>query len=102
VVNPHIAFFVLEFLSLRRNTMTKRQVGEKMVYSAYRSRSLFITKGSLGEADTEAMETAAHWLASPGFLSLLSARTQDHQIRDGLAHNRLGTSPIDHKLRNVL
>jgi len=29
---------------------------------------------------------AAYWLASPGLLSLLSYRTQDHQPRDGTTH----------------
>jgi hypothetical protein len=28
-----------------------------------------------------------YWLASPGFLRLLSYRTQDHQPRDGTTHN---------------
>ena len=32
-------------------------------------------------ADAEAMESAAYWLASHGLLSLLSYRTQNHQLR---------------------
>ena len=45
--------------------MTKKQVGEERVYSAYTSTLLFITKGSLDRnlgagADAEAMEGAAY------------------------------------------
>jgi hypothetical protein len=32
---------------------------------------------------------AAYWIASPGLLSLLSYRTQDHQPRDGTTHSGL-------------
>jgi hypothetical protein len=61
--------------------MTKKQVGEERVYSAYTSILLFITKevrtgtqaGQEAGADAEAMEG---WLASPGLLSLLSYRTK--------------------------
>jgi hypothetical protein len=35
-----------------------------------------------------------YWLASPGLLSLLSYRTQDHQPRDGTTHNGLGPPPL--------
>jgi hypothetical protein len=38
------------------------------------------------------MEGAAYWLTSHGLLSLLSYKTQDHQPRDGIAHNELGSS----------
>jgi hypothetical protein len=62
--------------------MTKKQVGEKRVYSADTSILLFITKevrtgtqaGQEAEADAEAME-GCYWLASPGLLILLSYRT---------------------------
>ena len=71
--------------------MTKKQVGEERVYSAYTSILLFITKeartgtqaGQEAGADAEAMEGFLYWLASPGLLSLLSYRTQDYQPRDG-------------------
>jgi hypothetical protein len=33
-----------------------------------------------------------YWLASPGFLSLLSYRTQDYQPRDGTTHK--GPTPL--------
>jgi hypothetical protein len=80
--------------------MSKKQVGEERVYSAYTSMLLFITKGSqdknLHRAGTWRQELvqrlwrgAAYWLASPGLLSLLSYRTQDYQPRDGPAHHRL-------------
>jgi hypothetical protein len=57
------------------NTMTKKQVGEGRVYSAYTSTSLFITKGSQDRnssragtwsQELEVMEGAAYWLAQPG------------------------------------
>jgi hypothetical protein len=63
--------------------MTKKQVGEERVYSAYTPTLLFITKGSqdrnLHRAGTwrqeliqRAWRGAAYWLASPGLLNLLS------------------------------
>jgi hypothetical protein len=78
--------------------MTKKQVGEERVYSAYTSTLLFITKGSqdrnshrAGTWRQELMQSpwkgAAYWLASPGLLSLLFYRTQDYQPRDGTTHN---------------
>jgi hypothetical protein len=61
--------------------MTKKQVGEERVYSAYTSILLFITKevrsgtqaGQEAEADAEAMEGCSLlacflWLAQPAFL----------------------------------
>jgi hypothetical protein len=54
--------------------MTKKQVGEERVYSAYTSMLLFITKGSQETgADAEAMEgcfllACFHRLAQPAFL----------------------------------
>jgi hypothetical protein len=88
-----------------QNIMTKKQVGEERVYSAYTSTSLFITRGSqdwnshgAGTWRQELMQRpwrdVTYWLASPGFLSLLSYRTQDYHPRDGTTHN--GPSPIDH------
>jgi hypothetical protein len=65
--------------------MTKKQVGEERVYSAYTSILLFITKevrtgtqaGQEAGADTEAMEGCSllaclPWLAQPAY------RTQDY------------------------
>ena len=75
--------------------MTKKQVGEERVYSAYTSTLLFISKevrtgtqaGQEAGADAEAME-GWHLLAFfHGLLSFLSYRTQDHQLRDGTTHN---------------
>lgn len=34
-----------------------------------------------------------------GLVSLLSHGSQDHQLRDGTTHQRLGFSPINHQLR---
>jgi hypothetical protein len=81
--------------------MTKKQVGEERVYSAYTSTLLLITKGSqdwnshrAGTWRQELMQrswkNAAYWLASPELLSLLSYRTQDYKTRDGTTHNGLG------------
>jgi hypothetical protein len=84
--------------------MTKKQVGEKRVYSAYTSILLFITKevrtgtqaGQEAGADAEAMEGCSllacfPWLAQP---ALLYYRTQDYQPRDGPTHK--GPFPLDH------
>jgi hypothetical protein len=82
--------------------MTKNQVGEERVYSAYTSTLLFITK----EVRTELKQVGkqelmqrpwrdvTYWLASPVWLSLLSYRTQDFQLRDGTTHK--GPFPLDH------
>jgi hypothetical protein len=64
--------------------MTKKQVGEERVYSAYTSILLFITKevrtgtqaGQKAGADAEAMEGCSLLACSPGLLSLLSYRTK--------------------------
>jgi hypothetical protein len=74
--------------------MPKKQVGEEKVYSAYTSILLFITKGSQiwnSISKQELMQRprrdVLYWLASPGFLSLLSFRIQDyHQPRDDPTH----------------
>jgi hypothetical protein len=50
--------------------------------------------GQEAGADAEAMEGYSYWLASPGFLSLVSYRTQDYQPRDGPTHK--GPFPFDH------
>ncbi|MGQ7357441.1 hypothetical protein ACTGZM_10805, partial [Streptococcus suis] len=63
------------------NIMTKKQVGEERVYSAYISTLLFVTKevrtgtqaGQEAGADAEAMEGCSllacfPWLAQPAFL----------------------------------
>jgi hypothetical protein len=91
--------------------MTKKQVEEARVYSAYTSTLLFITKGSqdrnsyrTGTWRQELMQRpwrdVTYWLASPGLLSLLSYRTQDYQPRDGTTHHE--PSSLDHKPRKCL
>jgi hypothetical protein len=73
--------------------MTKKQVREERVYSAYISTLLLLPKKvrtgtqacQEAGADAEAME-GCYWLASLGLLSLLSYRTQGHQPRDGTTH----------------
>jgi hypothetical protein len=85
--------------------MTKKQVGEERVYSAYTSTLLFITKevktgtqaGQEAGADTEAMEGCSllaclPWLVQPALL-----KNQHHQPRDSTTHK--GPSPLDHQLR---
>jgi hypothetical protein len=78
--------------------MTKKQVGEERVYSAFIFTLLFITKGSqdwnpsrAGAWRQELIQSpwrgAAYRIASPGVLSLLSYRTQGYQPRDGTTHN---------------
>jgi hypothetical protein len=82
--------------------MTKKQVGDERVYSAYTSILLFITKevrtgtqaGQEAGADAESWRDVLYWLASFGLLSLLSYRTQDYQPRDGSTHE--GPFPLDH------
>ena len=83
--------------------MTKKQVGEERVYSAYTSILLFITKEKSGlelrqvrkqELMQRPWRDVTYWLASPGLLSLLSYKTQDYQPRDGPTHK--GPSPLDH------
>jgi hypothetical protein len=70
--------------------MTKKQVEEERVYSAYTSTLMLITKGTqAGQkagVDAEAME-GCYWLASRDLLSLFSYRTQDYHPRDGTTHN---------------
>jgi hypothetical protein len=90
-----------------QNIMTKKEVGEERVYSAYTSTLLFSTKGSqdrnshrAGTWRQELMQRpwrdAAYWLASSGLLRLISYRTQDYQPRDGTTHNGLGPPSLDH------
>jgi hypothetical protein len=84
------------------NIMTKKQVGEKRVYSAYISTFLFATKrsqdwysrsGSRSWCRQRPWRNASHWLASPAFLCLLFYRTQEYQPRDVITHK--GPSPLD-------
>jgi hypothetical protein len=77
--------------------MTKKQVVEERIYSAYTSTLPFIIKGNQdwnsSRAGTQAglmqrpWRDVTYWLASLGLLSLLSYRTQDYQPRDGTTHN---------------
>ena len=83
--------------------MTKKQVGEERIYSAYISTLLFITKGSWDWNSKQVRKQelmqrpwmgVTYWLASPGLLSLLYYRTQYGQPRDGPTHKR--SFPLDH------
>jgi hypothetical protein len=72
--------------------MTKKQVAEERVYSAYTSILLFITKevrigtqaGQKAGADAEAMEGCSLLACSA-----CSLKSQDYQPRDGLTHRGL-------------
>ena len=83
--------------------MTKKQVGEERVYSAYNSILLFITKevrtgthaGQKAGADAEAMEECS-LLACPA----CSLKNQDYQPRDGPTHR--GLSPLITNWENAL
>jgi hypothetical protein len=84
--------------------MTKKQIGEERVCSAYTSTLLFITEGSQDwnsikqvrkqELIQRPWRDVPYWLASPGLLNLLSYRTQDYQPRDDPTHK--GPFPLDH------
>jgi hypothetical protein len=82
--------------------MTKKQVGEEMVYSAYtfyccsssRKSGLELKQVRKQELMQKPWRDVTYWLASPGLLSLLSYRTQDYQPRDGPTYN--GPFPLDH------
>ena len=79
----------------------QKQFGEIGAYLVYASTLLFITEGNQDKNSHRAgiwrqelmqrpWRSAAYWLASPGLLSLLSYRIQDHQRRDGITDNGLG------------
>jgi hypothetical protein len=83
------------------NIMTKKQVGEERVYSAYifhiavdhqRKSGLELKQVRKQELMQRPWRDVPYWLASPGLLSLLSYRTQDCQPRDGSTHK--GPSPL--------
>jgi hypothetical protein len=77
--------------------MTKKQVGEERVYSAYTYTAVHYQGSQAGQKagpDTEAKEGCSLlasflWLAQSAFLE-----NQDYQPRDGTTHK--GTSPLDH------
>jgi hypothetical protein len=81
--------------------MTKKQVEEERIYSAYTSTLLFITKevrtgtqaGQEAGADAEAME-GCYLLACFPWLAQLSYRTQDYQPRGDPTHK--GPFPLNH------
>jgi len=87
------------------NIMTKKQVREESVYSAYTSTLLFLTKGRQDwkqELMQRPRRDVTYWLASPGLLSLLSYRTEDYQPRDGTTHNGLGPPQLITNWENAL
>jgi hypothetical protein len=87
---------VLVRVYITAQNMTRKQVEEERVYSAYTSTLLFITKVSqdrnshrAGTWRQELMQRTWRVLLT-GLLSLLSYRPQDYQPRDGTTHNGLG------------
>jgi hypothetical protein len=83
--------------------MTKKQVGEERVYSAYtfhiavnhqRISGLELKQVRKQKLMQRPWRDVLYWLASPGFLSLLSYRTQDYQPRDGPTYK--GPFSLDH------
>jgi hypothetical protein len=83
--------------------MTKKQVGEERVYSAYtfhiavdhqRKPGLELKQVRRQELMHRSWRDVTYWLASPDLISLPSYRTQDHQPRDGTTHK--GPFPLDH------
>ena len=46
--------------------------------------------------------TVAYWFALRGLFCLLSYRTQDHQPRGGLTHNRLGPLTLTNNHESTL
>jgi hypothetical protein len=81
--------------------MTKKQVGEERVYSAYTSHTAVDHQRKSGlelkqvrkqELMQRSWRDVTYWFASPGLLSLLSYRTQDYQPSDGTSHR--GLSPL--------
>ena len=76
--------------------MTKKQIGEERVYSAYtfhiavnhqRKSGFALKQVGKQELMQRPWRDVTSWLASSGLLSLLSYRTQDYQPRDVIIHN---------------
>jgi hypothetical protein len=83
--------------------MTKKQVGEERVYSAYTFR-IAVSHQRMSRLELKQVRKQGlmqrpwrdvhYWLASSGLLTLLSYRSQDYQPRDGPTHKR--PFPLDH------
>jgi hypothetical protein len=82
--------------------MTKKEVGENRVYSAYtfhiavhhqRKSGVELKQVRKKELMQRPRRDVTYWLASPGLLSLLSYRTQDYQPRGGPTHK--GPLPLE-------
>jgi hypothetical protein len=83
--------------------MTKKQVEEESVYSAYTSRTAVDHQRKSGlelkqvrkqELMQRPWTDITYWLASPGLFNLLSYVTQDYHPRDTTTYK--GPSPLDH------
>ena len=95
VINNTLSFInvsILFWVSIpEQNIMTKMQVGEERVYSAYTSMLLFITKGSQdwnsNRSGSRSWCRGHGGILLTGLLPLASYRTQDYQPRDDSIHN---------------
>jgi hypothetical protein len=86
-----------------QNIMTRKQVGEERVYSAYTSRLLFITKGSQDWMELKQVtkqelmqrpwRNVTYWVACPGLLSLL---IEFRTTSLGMAPPTMGPPTLDH------
>ena len=83
--------------------MTKKQVGEQRVYSAYifhiavnhqRMSELELKQARKQELMQRPWRDVLYWLASPGLLSLLSYRTKNTSPE--MVPPTRGPSPLDH------
>ena len=83
--------------------MTKKQVGEERVYSAYtfhvavhhqRISGLELKQVRKQELMQRPWRDVLYWLAFPGLFSLLSYKAQDYQPRDDPTHK--GPETLDH------
>jgi hypothetical protein len=87
--------YVLGFLFLHKHHDQEASWGGKGLFSLhfhiaihYQRRSgLELKQVRKQELMQRPWRDVLYWLASPGLLSLLSYRTQDHQPRDGTTHS---------------
>jgi len=103
-------FLLVGVSNVAINTMTKTTWRRKGLFGLHfhstahrwRRSGQELTQELEAGADAEAMEGAAHWLASPGLLSLLSYRTRDHQPRGWHHPQWAGLSPSQSLIKEML
>jgi hypothetical protein len=95
-------YVLVRFLFLHRHHDQEASWGGKGLFSLHfhiafhhqRKSGLELKQVRKQELIQRLWRDVTYWLASPGFLSLLSYRTQDYQPRDGTTHK--GSFPLDH------